>query len=316
MKNQFAKDIEEGLNKNPKSLSSKYFYDEVGSSLFSEIMKLPEYYLTNSEFEIFQKQSLEIIKALNLKKVETFELIELGAGDGYKTIELLKVLEAESFSYKYIPIDISQKALDQINHNIKEQLPHLEIAHRKGDYFNILKKLNESSYPKVILFLGSNIGNMNDTIASSFLMNLSNNLSKGDKLILGADLMKSKEIVLPAYNDKQGVTRAFNLNLLNRINREFDADFDLEKFEHAPEYDEVDGVAKSSIQSNVDQTVHLKKLDLKVEFESGESIHTEISRKYNDEIINKISFHSGLKIMDKFLDSKNYFADYILEKQS
>ena len=316
MKEQFAMDVEAGLTKQPKHLSSKYFYDEVGSSLFSKIMKLPEYYLTDAEFEIFQQQGNDIIETLDIQKNQPFELIELGAGDGYKTIELLKALEAEKFNYQYIPIDISKKALDQITHNVKAQLPNKEISPKKGDYFHILKELKESSVPKVILFLGSNIGNMPDEVAESFLLNLSNSLSKGDKLILGADLMKSKDIVLPAYNDSEGVTSAFNLNLLTRINRELDADFDIEKFEHAPEYDEVEGVAKSAIRSKTAQTVDVKMMDLKVSFEAGEKIHTEISRKYNDEIINKISLHSGLKIIGKLRDSHHYFADYILEKQS
>jgi L-histidine N-alpha-methyltransferase len=316
MKEQFAKDIEAGLTKQPKHLSSKYFYDEVGSSLFSKIMKLPEYYLTNAEFEIFQQQGTDIIKTLDIHKNQPFELIELGAGDGYKTIELLKALEADNYNYQYIPIDISKKALDQIKQNVKAQLPNKEISPKKGDYFNILKELKESSIPKVILFLGSNIGNMPDEIAESFLLNLSNSLSKGDKLILGTDLMKSKDIVLPAYNDSEGVTSAFNLNLLTRINRELDADFDIAMFEHAPEYDEKKGIATSAIRSKIVQTVEIKALDLKVSFEAGEKIHTEISRKYNDEIINKIGLNSGLKIIGKLSDSRHYFADYILEKQS
>ncbi len=315
MNEQFAKDVKEGLSKTSKSLSSKYFYDEKGSALFTKIMKLPEYYLTDAEFEIFQTKASEIIDLLGISAHKNFDLIELGAGDGYKTIELLKSLDKRNFHYTYSPIDISQKALCQIEENILQQLPGKKIYPRKGDYFHILHDLKKSQFPKVILFLGSNIGNMNDSLANSFLSNLSDTLSGGDKIILGVDLKKSKEIVLPAYNDSQGITSAFNLNLLTRINRELDANFDTSLFEHIPEYNEKEGVAKSSIRSKVAQKVKIKAIDLKVSFVEKEHIHTEISRKYDDVIINNLCFNTGFKVIGKLTDKRNYFADYIFEKQ-
>ncbi|SHF23385.1 dimethylhistidine N-methyltransferase [Arenibacter palladensis] len=315
MNKQFAIDVKEGLSKTPKRLSSKYFYDEKGSALFSEIMKLPEYYLTNAEFEIFQKKASEIIKILGVTNQKSFDLIELGAGDGYKTIELLRALDSCNFQYQYTPIDISAKALHQIEGNIQRQFPKKKISPKLGDYFHILHELKASPLPKVVLFLGSNIGNMENVEANAFLNQLSENLSKGDKIILGVDLKKSKDIVLPAYNDSQGVTSAFNLNLLSRINSELEANFNTDLFEHTPMYDEQEGVAKSAIKSIVNQEVEIKGLDMKVAFKKEEQIHTEISRKYDDSVIQKICLNTGLKIIGKITDSQNYFADYIIEKQ-
>ncbi|WP_167188083.1 L-histidine N(alpha)-methyltransferase [Wenyingzhuangia heitensis] len=316
MNKQFAKDVKLGLSETPKNLSSKYFYDEKGSTLFSEIMKLPEYYLTNAEFDIFKNQPLDIIQLLEIHKTSYFELIELGAGDGSKTIELLKVLEHENYHYQYLPIDISQKALDQIENTVAQQLPNKKITPKKGDYFQILNELKNSPFPKVVLFLGSNIGNMEDALANSFLKKLSKNLSKGDKIILGTDLKKEKDIVLPAYNDSKGITRDFNLNLLERINRELDANFDINQFEHVPEYDELEGIAKSRIRSKIDQKIPINSLNLTVSFKEKETIHTEISRKYDDVILEKICTNTGLKTIGKLMDKREYFADYILEKKS
>ncbi|MBK8506730.1 MAG: L-histidine N(alpha)-methyltransferase [Saprospiraceae bacterium] len=316
MNRQFAIDVRHGLSQSPKSLSSKYFYDERGSTLFSEIMKLPEYYLTNAEFEIFQNQGVDLIQTLGIKKRNYFELIELGAGDGYKTIELLKVLDHENFKYQYHPIDISQKALDQIESAINKQFPDKKISTKKGDYFQMLTELKSSPYPKIVLFLGSNIGNMEDAMANTFLKKLSESLSEGDKLILGTDVKKSKDIILPAYNDSQGVTRDFNLNLLERINRELDANFDITQFVHFPEYDESEGVARSFIRSKISQDVTIKAINLSVKFEIGEYIKTEISRKYDDETLDTICHDTGLKIIGKLMDSRQYFADFILEKQN
>lgn len=312
---QFAEDVRKGLSGTPKSLPSKYFYDKIGSALFAEIMKLPEYYLTNAEFEILQKQAIEIIKFLKIDKSEYFELVELGAGDGFKTIELLKSLEQQNFKYDYIPVDISKKALDQLEDTLQEHLPGLNIQKKQGDYFQIMHELKNSDHNKVVLFLGSNIGNMSDDAANDFLKELSENLEYGDKLILGVDVIKATDIVLPAYNDSQGVTKDFNLNLLRRINRELGGNFDIDKFEHQPHYNEDEGVARSFLSSKIHQEVFIEALDMTIAFEAGEKIATEISRKYNDEVIKKITKNTSLTKLAKFTDCNVYFADYIFEKQ-
>ncbi|MEZ7499527.1 L-histidine N(alpha)-methyltransferase [Flavobacterium sp. Arc3] len=315
MINQLKKDIDEGLSNLEKSLPSKYFYDKTGDALFVKIMHLPEYYVTRSEHEIFKEQSNKIITALQLKPDTYFELIELGAGDGLKTKELLKELNREKYKFDYMPVDISQNALDSLEADLNNQLPSLSITKKQGDYFEVLESLKENQHPKVILFLGSNIGNMSDKVATDFISKLSNNLQEGDKLFLGVDLIKPASVVLPAYNDNQGVTAAFNLNLLHRINRELGAEFKVDAFKHLPEYDEKDGIAKSYLVSLKAQQVYIAELNKTFHFKEGEKILMEISRKYNDEILDKILSKTDFEIKDRITDSKNYFANYILERK-
>lgn len=314
MISQFKKEVDQGLSDEIKSLPSKFFYDKKGDALFVQIMHLPEYYVTRSEHEIFKIQSHSIIEALQLHPDTYFELIELGAGDGLKTKELLRELDQGNYNFDYMPVDISQNALDKLEKDLNKQLEHVSIKKKQGDYFEVLESLKENQHPKVILFLGSNIGNMPDDVAADFISKLSANLHQGDKLFLGVDLIKPASIVLPAYNDSQGVTAAFNLNLLDRINNELQADFDVDSFKHKPEYTEEDGIAKSFLISNKAQKVYIAQLDKTYEFYKGEKILMEISRKYNDTILNKILKKSDFVIKDRITDSKGYFANYILER--
>lgn len=314
MKDTFKNDIDKGLSAPEKTLPSKYFYDKIGDALFIKIMNLPEYYLTKAEFDIFKNQTQHIIKGLKISPDRYFELIELGAGDGTKTKELLKVLSNNNYLFKYIPIDISSNALEQLESRFTEELPAVKIAPKQGDYFHVLDSLKASKHPKVVLFLGSNIGNLTDTEAELFITNLSAVLNTNDKVLLGVDLIKPEHIVLPAYNDKAGITKDFNFNLLNRINSELDANFNLDHFYHAPEYSETTGVAQSFIVSKRDQEVRIEALNKTFSFRNGEKIHTETSRKYNDDVLRSILKNSKLTIASKLLDSKEYFADYILVK--
>ena len=310
----FAKDVHIGLSSHPKKLSSKYFYDERGDALFVEIMSLPEYYLTRSEMEIFQHQTDHIISSFGVEPGKHFDLVELGAGDGLKTKVLLAALVAKNYSFTYIPLDISGNALEKLTASVREAIPAVKVEPVEGDYFTSLKKLKETGNPKVVLFLGSSIGNMMDDVAAGFMYEFSKGLHAGDKLLLGVDLIKSADVVLPAYNDAQGVTRAFNLNLLHRINEELGANFNLSAFEHAPFYTEEEGIAKSYLKCTEEQLVNIAATAATYHFSKGEMIHTEISRKYNDAVITNITQDADLNITRKFTDSKNYFADYLLEK--
>lgn len=311
---QFKADVANGLSATPKSLLSKYFYDEIGDKLFVQIMHMPEYYLTDAEMEIFEHQA-EKLATLLAPTTGTFDLIELGAGDGTKTVHLLKELQKHrEFCYK--PIDISQHALSSLKGFLQKELPDLKVETQQGDYFQVLKGIADNGNPKAILFLGSNLGNMLDHNAKRFLTSLDDAMNPGDKLLLGLDLKKSREVVLPAYNDAAGITKAFNLNLLTRINNELGGNFDVDSFEHAPEYNEEEGVAKSYIRSKVDQEVRIDSLGESYYFEKGERIHMEISRKYNEEILNAILGDTSLVLQEVIKDSKNLFADFILTKQS
>lgn len=314
MNKNFRKDIDLGLSAQSKSLPSKYFYDKIGDALFVEIMNMPEYYLTNAEFDIFKNQHQQLIKVLQLEKAKFFELVELGAGDGTKTKELLKALDHQGYHFKYAPVDISANALKHLKASIKKELPTVQIHPQQGDYFNILATLKSSEHSIIVLFLGSNIGNLTDENAKEFIQKLDHNLKTGDKVLLGVDLIKPKSIVLPAYHDAQGITKRFNLNLLTRINTELGANFDIDTFEHKPEYNEEEGIARSFLVSAKDQSVVIKSLGKTFNFKQGEKIHMETSRKYNDQILNEILKGSSLKIRDRLLDSQQLFADYILEK--
>lgn len=310
----FKNEVQKGLENNPKTLPSKYFYDKKGDALFVEIMNLPEYYLTRCELDIFQNKTQELVEAFGVKPNTYFELIELGAGDGTKTKELLKLLDSENYAFDYFPIDISSNALGLLKTDLGRELPKVSVQTKQGDYFEVLASLKDSKKPKIVLFLGSNIGNMTDDLAAKFIYNLGANLQAGDRLLLGVDLIKSNEIVGPAYNDSKGITSKFNLNLLERINHELGGDFNLSNFKHKPEYDENEGIAKSFIESSIEQTVAIKATGKTYHFTKGEKIHTEISRKYNDKLIAEIISNTDFNLETKIQDSKTYFADYILTR--
>ncbi|MGO4818324.1 L-histidine N(alpha)-methyltransferase [Flavobacterium sp. W22_SRS_FP1] len=314
MTETFKNDVEKGLNATPKTLPSKYFYDKKGDALFVEIMNLPEYYLSRCELDIFQNKTKDLIDKLQLDPNSYFELIELGARDGSKTKELLRMIDAKKFKFDYFPIDISINSLKLLKQDLNEELPNVSVQTKQGDYFGVLASLKESKLPKIVLFLGSNIGNMSDEMAAQFIHNLSAILQAGDKLVLGVDLIKPKELVLPAYDDHEGITAKFNLNLLRRINDELGGNFDLNLFEHQAEYNEEEGIAKSFITSTVEQKVTIKAMGKSFEFAAAEKIHTEVSRKYNDAILAKIIANTDFRICNKIMDSKEYFADYILER--
>lgn len=315
MIDNFEKDIEEGLSSFPKTLPSKYFYDKRGDELFVKIMHAEEYYLTRAELDIFQNKTQQIIDCLQLEKNTYFELIELGAGNGLKTKKLLQQLSEQNYKFDYLPVDISQNSLDLLERSINKEMPKVSIQTKQGDYFQVMESLKYTHHPKVVLFLGSNLGNMSDDIASQFIYNLGKHLSPNDKLLIGVDLIKSRDIVAPAYNDSQGYTKAFNLNLLTRINRELKADFDINNFSHQPEYLETEGIARSFLVSKIKQSVFIEKLNKTFHFDKGEKIATEISRKYNDQIIKKIIEQTDFTVVNKLIDSKNYFCNYILQRE-
>ena len=313
MLEQFKKEVIEGLSKiAQKTLPSKYFYDKKGDELFVKITRLPEYYLTRAEMETFQEKTSDIIAALHLDQGKKYSIVELGAGDGTKTIHLLRALINRNYDFEYLPVDISKDALDGIKTFLNAELPTLVVKPNHNDYFKALENLKQDGTIKIILFLGSNIGNLIDEQATEFIYQLGSSLAKGDKIILGVDLKKAKEIILPAYNDNQGITAEFNLNLLDRINKELSSNFIRANFIHAPFYDEEVGIAKSYIKSLVKQTVTLQ--EHVFNFEQDELIHTEVSRKYDDQVVKQILSKTDITWEHKITDNNNLFADYILQR--
>lgn len=307
----FEEDVYKGLTHHPKYLSSKYIYDKRGDKLFQDIMNLPEYYLTNCEYQILKNHAGEIAGAFNA--TDGFDLIELGAGDGKKTKVLLRYLVENNMDFEYIPIDISQNALKELETSLKHEIPKLRVNPRQGTYFQILEKLNDfSSRKKVIMMLGSNIGNLLHKDAIDFLKQIRATMSQEDMLFMGFDQKKHPQTIQDAYNDKTGVTEAFNKNLLVRINSELTANFDTDAFMHWETYNPETGTAKSFLVSKTEQEVKIGTLGLKVHFDAWETIHTEISQKYDDHVVNWLSDQSGLKVSGAFTDEKDYYKDYIL----
>lgn len=305
--NDFRKDVVEGLLLKHKKLFSKYFYDRDGDYLFQQIMKMPEYYLTNCELDIFKNKTSEIAKWI--ASAETpFDLIELGAGDAMKSTYLLKYLSENNIECTYMPIDISGNILSELNEKLDKELPSLEVISLEGEYFDMLDKATKiSTRRKVVLFLGGNIGNMDIEEANRFCKEVKKKLSRNDIFLIGFDLKKNPHTILSAYNDTKGITSAFNLNLLKRINRELKANFDLEQFQHYPTYDPVTGACRSYLVSLSQQEVRLG--DHLIKFEKNELIDMEISQKFSQNDIEKIAKNSGFHIIAEISDSKGWFID-------
>lgn len=278
-----------------------------------EIMKLPEYYLTRSELEIFTEQAEQILQAFGAGGNE-FDLIELGAGDGTKTAILIEQFLEKGADITYMPIDISGEALDELTANFRGKFPDLAMTPHRGDYFRILETLkNESKRRKILMFLGSNIGNFNREQSLDFFKSIRAVMNDSDLLFTGFDLQKDPRVIVNAYDDPKGVTAAFNLNLLKRINRELGADFDLDKFSHYAVYRPVDRAARSFLISREKQTVHIEVLGRSFDFDQWEAVFMEISQKYSLQMIEDLATGSGFRIEKNFFDSKNYYTDSLWE---
>jgi len=307
----FCKDVLEGLRSSPKRLPSKYFYDAVGDSIFQEIMNCEEYYPFNCELEVFSKRTAELANTI-MAPGGAFDLIELGAGDCTKSNYLLKHLVEIDADFIYRPIDISSNIIDYLNLQLPVTTPGIRMTGLNGDYFEMLGKVAEvSENRKVVLFLGSNLGNMSPFDAGEFCRELRGHLRPGDLALIGLDLKKHPHKILAAYNDKEGITRRFSLNLLERINRELDANFDVTKFDHFPTYDPETGACKSYLISAADQEVTLitQKGKETIHFEREETIFMEISQKYTVGQIDQLGAQASFETVDHFFDSHKWFID-------
>jgi len=306
---EFAQHVLEGLSGEGKSLSSRYFYDDRGDRLFQAIMSSPEYYLTDCEFEILREQGGAIARELMIGGA--CEFIELGSGDGQKVGLLLDAIHRQSSDWIYRPIDISDHSLELLGSNLLPTRPWLKLDPIHGNYHEVLESLQPEDSRRVFMFLGSNLGNFGVRGSLEFLQEISRSMGASDALLIGLDLMKDPEVIRAAYNDAAGHTRDFNLNLLKRINRELGGDFDLEGFEHQPEYDPDTGAAQSWLTSRRAQSVSIDVLGKRFEFEAGERIFMEISQKYDDEMIGKICAEAGFEVDAAFYDSRHWFTDQV-----
>lgn len=303
---EFLQHVKEGLGRSPKKLSSRYFYDEKGDALFQQIMQLDEYYLPGCEMQIIKDQGEQI--AIDISKIhKRLQIIELGSGDGTKTKHFLKKLEPYFTSMEYVALDISANVLSVNEYEIRSEIKdilHLSIA---GNYFDTYKDLPPTSRGRLVLFLGSNIGNFSTTEAINYFKFIQSNLSENDYLLVAFDLVKHPRKIISAYDDSQQVTKQFNLNLLERINRELGANFDLEQFDHFPFYNPITGITSSQIISLKKQKIQLED-GFTASFEAFEAIHTEVSKKYFWSDIEHIAQESNMHIKEKYLDSGEEYA--------
>lgn len=307
----FALDVLVGLSDNRKSLPSKYMYDEDGSRLFTRITHLPEYYLTNCEQETLQRNRKRIAEYVS---ATPFNLVELGSGDGRKTRILIEHFLEHNLDFRYVPIDISQSAMEELLADLGKEYPSLQIEGLVSDYFTGLKWLNNRHKRKnLVLFLGSNIGNFNAGRSRFFLRHLWNSLRDGDNLLIGFDHKKDIDLLEAAYNDSQGVTAEFNINLLKRINRELGGQFDVNKFRHFGTYDVFSGAMESYLVSLEQQEVFIEAIGRSFAFGPWEPIHTEYSYKYLESDVNTLAEDTGFAVKEHLYDSPKYFIDSIWE---
>ena len=309
LKIDFAEDVDKGLSKTNKTLPTKYIYDDAGTELFEQIMDLPEYYLPNCEIEIFETYKKEWSEKL---KGTSFNLIELGAGNGIKTKIILEQFLKDEHDFTYIPIDISELAISKLLTNLESDLPDLNCQPMIGDYFEQMNLLKKEGKKNVVLFLGSNIGNYNKQDSLELFNKFSTNLNKDDWLIVGFDLQKEERIILNAYDDSKGVTKDFHLNLLKRINAELDGNFVLNQFDYYTRYNREKNTIESFIKSKVDQDVYIEACDKTFTFLKDELIHTEYSFKFSLEQIKSLAEATGFTVEKNYMDSKNYFSDSLL----
>jgi dimethylhistidine N-methyltransferase len=308
----FAEDVLKGLTEKEKHLSSKYFYDDNGSRIFMQIMKMQEYYPTGCEFEILSRQSDKILQQAGFKS--KFNIVEFGCGDGLKTRQLLTTFTAKGADFTYIPIDISQEAIDVLVNNITATLPGIDMQPRTGDYFEILDELSQSDTPSLFLFLGGNIGNYKFNDAKMLLEKFNQGMNKGDMLLMGMDLQKNPRTIQKAYDDPHGITKAFNMNLLKRINNELDADINLDQFDFYCDYNPANGEVNSYLVSLKKQHFHSTVLNTTFTFDKDELIWTELSKKYSFKEIENLAENTGFKVEKNFMDCRHYFTDSLWVK--
>jgi dimethylhistidine N-methyltransferase len=300
----YAAEVVHGLSSRPKTLPCKLFYDARGSALFEEITRLPEYYPTRVELQILQDNSREIARAMG----SPVSIIELGAGTATKTGTLLRAFARRQMRVKYFPVDISPAALAEAKKRIREACPGALVRPVVADFSNGFNFLTSIPGRKLVLYLGSSIGNFDWSDATGMLRKVHEHLSPGDALLLGTDMVKSPEILVPAYDDAQGVTSEFDKNILVRLNRELDGDFDLPSFRHVAEWNPMRSRMEIYLESLRAQAVTLRMAGMKVKFDAGERIHTENSYKYTLQMVESMLCVSGFKLERSWFDRREWFG--------
>ena len=300
----YAVEVQEGLTNYPKSLPCKLFYDSPGSALFEEITGLPEYYLTRTELEILGDRAGEMAGAAGAGVT----VVELGAGTAAKTCTLLQALSQRQIRVPYFPVDISPAAINEARERVELQCPRVSVRPVVADFSRGFGFLRGIPGKKLVLYLGSSIGNFDPAAAVEMLTQIRLQLAAQDAMLLGTDLVKDQSILLPAYDDAQGVTAQFNKNILHRLNRELGADFDLDFFRHIASWNPRESRMEIYLESLRPQAVELPLLNLRVKFANGERIHTENSYKYTLEMVENMLEPARFTLTRTWFDKRRWFA--------
>lgn len=309
MQSQVAREeIRLGLTARPRKISSRYFYDARGSEIFRAISELPEYYLTASELEILKTHAQAIAAITADGENLPVVVLEAGPGDARKASLLVRALIERAVNTRYAAIDIAQTAVNSAVSSMRAAF-RIEALGFAGDYHELLPQIGRlwPDHRKLLLFLGSSIGNYSSEAAIQLLRTMRESLALGDYALIGFDLKKDESVLLPAYSDRLGLTREFNLNLLRRLNLELNGRFNVDNFEHRAVYNQETGAMQSFLVSTVDQTVRIADLDLTISLCAGESIHTEDSQKYVCADIRSLAAQAGFEPVQQFTDEAGYF---------
>lgn len=302
------KEVQRGLIPQPRSLAPWLFYDEKGSKLFERITYLPEYYLTRTERAIFSGYADGIIAAAKANSDKPLRLVELGAGTASKTGILLDAAVNAQGVTEYIPVDVSETALQDACESIEGSLADVVVKPVVANYVHDPIRLEPHDGPTLALYIGSSIGNFTPTEQRTILRNLRAELKPGDTLLLGADLVKDEATLLAAYDDANGVTEAFNLNVLRRINRELGANFDLACFKHVALWNRLESRIEMHLECTSPQRVRIPGAKLDVPLAKGERIHTENSYKFTPEMIRSLLADAGMHMEEIWMDERAWFA--------
>jgi L-histidine N-alpha-methyltransferase len=292
-------DVLAGLTRTPKTLPPKWFYDAHGSELFERITELPEYYPTRAEREILLDRAGEIAAAGGART-----LVELGSGSSDKTRHLLDAMPG---LHTYVPVDVSESALRQAGAALIAERPGLNVHALIADFTGAIR-LPKTPGPRLVAFLGGTIGNLVPAERAVFLASVRGLLAPGDALLLGTDLVKDADVLVAAYDDAAGVTAAFNKNVLNVVNRELGADFDLGAFEHVALWDAEREWIEMRLRARADQSVKIPALDLAVDFVAGEEMRTEVSAKFRKDGVRSELAAVGLELGHWWTDREGRFA--------
>lgn len=307
-----ADDVAGGLMESPKSLPPRLFYDAAGSEIFEQITELPEYYLTRTERGILTDNASEMVRVAGTP----LTLIELGAGTATKTEVLIEALLKRQMQAVFYPIDVSASALRVAEETLESRFHSLSVRPLVGDYSAGLSQLNRIAGRKLVLYIGSSIGNYEPEEAAALLKTVRKSLSPGDALLLGTDMVKDEATLLAAYNDAQGVTGRFNLNILARINRELGADFDLSSFRHEAVWNPEASRIEMHLESLRAQAVRIADLDYAIHFNQGETIHTENSYKFTNGMVRKVLQAGGFVLERTWNDRKKWFGVHLARVQA